>query len=245
MARTLAVIPARGGSKSIPRKNIVDVCGKPLVAHMIEHALKVSAITDLVVSTEDQEIAEVAVSFGAQVPFMRPQELAQDDTPSLPVMQHAVREMEKSAQSPYDYVVLLQATAPLCRPQDIEAVLKRLAKDDCQSVVTVISVSTYHPFRMKRIVGDDILINYIDQGFEDMRPRQLLPPVYKRSGAVYASTRTTVMDGETLVGPDARAVVVPEHTGIDIDNPIDLAMVRLILGGDVGDVKDMLGVPPP
>lgn len=244
MTKTLAVIPARGGSKSIPRKNIVDVGGKPLIAHMIGHALKVAEITDVVVSTEDEEIAKVAADYGAQVPFMRPADLAQDHTPSLPVMQHAVREMEQRTGSPYDYLILLQATAPLCRPTDIEVVCRRLAKGDCQSVVTVIPVSSYHPFRMKRIVGDDILINYIDQGFEDMRPRQVLPPAYKRSGAVYASTRATVMEGDTLVGPDARAVIVPELTGIDIDNPIDLAMVRLILAGEIADVKALLGEPP-
>ena len=235
MSRTLAVIPARGGSKSIPRKNIIDVGGKPLIAHMIGHALQVDEITDLVVSTEDEEIAQIAKQYGAQVPFLRPAELAQDSSPSLPAVQHAVREMEKRADDRYDYVVLLQATAPLCRPQDIKAACQRLAKGDCQSVVTVVPVLAYHPFRIKRVVGEDILINYIDQGFENMGPRQELPPAYKRSGAVYASTRATVMDQDTLVGNDARAIIVPELTGIDIDSPLDLALVRLVLAGDILD----------
>ena len=203
-----------------------------MIAHMIEHASKVVEITNLIVSTEDEEIAEIAASYGAEVPFLRPLELAADHTPSLPVVQHAVREMEERTVGRYDYIVLLQATAPLCRPQDIEATLKRLAKGDCQSVVTVIPVSSYHPFRQKRIVGEDKLINFIEQGFEDMRPRQSLPPAYKRSGAVYASTRETVMENETLVGSDARAIIVPEYTGIDIDTSIDLALVRLILSGE-------------
>ena len=236
MARTLAVIPARGKSKTIPRKNLVEVGGKPLIAHMIGHALQVEEITDLVVSTEDDEIAAVAERFGAKVPFRRPAELADDNAPSLPAVQHATREMERLTGQRYDYVVMLQATAPLCRPQDIEACLQRLAKGDCQSVVTVIRVMAHHPFRMKRIINGDILINFIEQGFEDMGPRQGLPPVYKRSGAVYASTCATLMDDGTLVGADARAVLVPEETGLEIDTPLDLALVRLAFEGSIGNL---------
>jgi CMP-N,N'-diacetyllegionaminic acid synthase len=230
MTRTLAVIPARGGSKSVPKKNLQDVGGVPLIAHMIGHALACGRIDDLVVSTDDLEIAETARRLGAQVPFMRPAELATDEQSSWPAVQHALLAMEQVTAAPYDFVVMLQATAPLCRPKDIAACLTRLAVGDCESVVTVIPVTTYHPFRMKRIVGDDILINFIDQGFEDMRPRQALPSVYKRSGAVYASKRSVILEQEAVVGRDVRAVVVPEETGVDIDTAIDLELVRLIMG---------------
>lgn len=229
MSRTLAVIPARGGSKGVPRKNIRDLCGKPLIGHMIGHALAVPAITDVVVSTDDAEIAEVARQQGAQVPFMRPAELAEDHMPSWPTVRHALQEMEKLRGQDYDYVVMLQATAPMCRPQDIAACLARLSRNDCESVVTVVRVTTHHPFRMKRIVGDDILINLIDQGFEDMRPRQSLPPVYQRSGAVYASRRKVILEQDTVVGMDARCVVVPEETGLEIDSPLDFELVRLVM----------------
>lgn len=226
MARVLAVLPARGGSKSIPRKNLVDLGGKPLIAHMIQSTLAVRQITDFVVSTEDEEIAEVARRYGAAVPFMRPADLAEDLVPGLPVLQHAVNEMERRTGAPYDYIVLMQATAPLTRSVDIEQCVVRLMQGGCESVVTCVRVTTYHPFRMKRIIGGDVLVNYIDQGFEDMRPRQILPPVYKRSGGVYASTRKTVMENNTIVGPDARAVVVPDEIGIDIDNMADLVLTR-------------------
>lgn len=229
MTRVLAVIPARGGSKSIPRKNLQDLAGHPLVAHMIQHALQVDSITDLVVSTNDQEIAKVARRYGAKVPFMRPAELATDDMPSWPAVRHALLEMETLTGQPYEYVVMLQATAPLCRPQDIAACIERIKIGDCESVVTVVPVTTHHPFRMKRIVGGDILINYIEQGFEDMRPRQMLPPVYKRSGAVYASRRKVVAEQKAVVGSDVRAVVVPAETGVDIDTLLELELVRLIL----------------
>ena len=229
MTRTLAVIPARGGSKGVPRKNIKDLAGRPLIGHMIAHALAVPAITDLVVSTDDAEIAAVAKEQGAQVPFLRPTELAEDHMPSWPTVRHALKEMESRTGAPYDYVVMLQATAPLCRPQDIAACLARLARNDCESVVTVVRVTTHHPFRMKRIVGDDILVNLIDQGFEDMRPRQSLPPVYQRSGAVYASRRNVILEQDTVVGMDARAVIVPEETGLEIDTMIDFELVRLVM----------------
>ena len=226
--KSIAVIPARGGSKGILRKNLVDLGGLPLIAHMISHALNSGVITDVVVSTEDEEIADVARAHGALVPFMRPVELAQDTVPSLPVVQHAVQIMEDRAAAPYDFVVLLQATAPLCRPVDIHDCVAKLANDPaCESVVAATSVST-HPFRMKRIVGEDRLINYIDQGFEDMRPRQVLPPVYRRAGSVYASRRKVVMEDQTLVGDPCRAVLIPPETAVDIDGPLDLALVRLM-----------------
>jgi CMP-N-acetylneuraminic acid synthetase len=233
--RNLAVIPARGGSKSVPRKNLQDVGGRPLIGHMIGHALAVPAITDLVVSTEDEEIAEVARRLGAQVPFLRPAELAEDHMPSWPTVRHALFGMERITGQPYDHVIMLQATAPLCRPQDIAACIDRLAIGDCESVVTVVRVMTHHPFRMKRIVGEDTLINFIDQGFEDMRPRQTLPAVYQRSGAVYASRRAVIVEQDGVVGSNARAVVVPPETGIEIDTALDLEFMRLIMARRQGE----------
>ena len=230
---TLAVIPARAGSKSIPRKNLAQLCGRPLLAFMIEAALAADTLDDVVVSTEDEEIAGVARSCGAKVPFLRPRDLAGDDVESLPVVQHAVKEMEKLRRGEYEYVVLLQATAPLCRAMDINACLEKLKTGDCDSVVTVTPVST-HPLKMKKIEDGDVLLNYIDQGFEEMRPRQLLPPVYRRSGAVYASKRKVPMEEGTLVGRHARAVVVPQHTAVDIDTPLDLALVELIVSKGYG-----------
>jgi len=225
----IAVIPARGGSKGVPRKNIIDVGGKPLIAHMIGHALACPEISDVILSTEDEEIAKVAKQYGADVPFMRPEELAGDSVASLPVVQHAVSFMEDKRGQPYDYIILLQATAPLCRPEDIQACIKKLVADtDCESVVTAVSVST-HPFKMKRLVGEDRLVNYVDQGFEDMRARQSLPPVFRRSGAVYVSRRKVVMEDQTLVGDPCRAVFVPSETAVDIDSPQDLALVRLMM----------------
>lgn len=225
----LSVIIARGQSKGIPRKNLADLGGIPLIGHMISHARQCGIESDVVVSTEDDEIARVAAAFGAEVPFRRPAELAEDSVQSLPVVQHAVRSMEEIKGRLYDLVVYLQPTAPLCRPSDISACIRKLSADErAQSVVTIVEVDT-HPFRMKRLVDGERVINFIDQGFEDMRPRQVLPKVYRRSGAVYASRRSVVMEANTLVGDPCLGILVPRDTSIDIDSPIDLEMARLIV----------------
>jgi len=227
--RICSVIIARGGSKGIPRKNLADLEGKPLVAYMIEKALSVKFDTDVVLSTEDEEIAMVGKKYGALVPFKRPKELAEDHITSLPVVQHAIKEMEKINGFKYDIIVYIQPTAPLCRVEDIEACMEVLISNSFyKSAVTAVKVAT-HPFKMKRLINGDQLVNYIDQGFEDMRPRQALPPVYRRSGAVYASRRAVVMEEGTLVGDPCKAILVPEETAVDIDRPVDLELVRYLI----------------
>lgn len=228
-ARTLAVVPARGGSKGVPRKNIAPLLGKPLLAYTIEPALDAATLTDVVVSTEDEEIADVARRLGALVPFLRPPELATDEARSLPVVQHAVEEMERRTGTRYDVIVMLQPTTPLRTAADIDAGVRLLLETGADSVCTVVDVEGHHPFRMKRMLGDGRLINYIDQGFEDMRPRQELPPVYIRAGALYINRRAVVMEQGTLVGRDCRGVVVPAARAVNIDTPLDLLVAEHLL----------------
>jgi CMP-N-acetylneuraminic acid synthetase len=129
-------------------------------------------------------------------------------------------------------IIYLQPTAPLCRTEDIEACIESLINESFfKSAVTAVKVAT-HPFKMKRIVNGNQLINFIDQGFEDMRPRQELPLVFRRSGAVYASRRSVVMEEETLVGDPCKAIFVPEDTAVDIDRPVDLELVRYIMNSN-------------
>lgn len=228
MFRSLGVIPARGGSKSVPRKNLRPLLGRPLVAYTIEAAHASKLLTDAVVSTEDEEIAAVCRALGARVPFMRPVELAGDLTPSWPVVQHAVNEMERITGQPYDIVMLLQPTSPLRTSEDIDACIQMLIDTGADSVVSVVE-APHHPFRMKRVVGDNILINYIDQGFEDMRPRQALPPVYVRSGDIYVSWRKVVMEQDTVVGRDCRAYFIPPERYADIDSEFDFLWAEYVL----------------
>ncbi len=225
----IIVILARGGSKGIPRKNIALVNGKPLLAYAIEKSKAIKYTCDVLVSTDDNEIAAIAEEYGALVPFLRPKDLALDNTESLPVVQHAVSFMENQNCKKYDFVLYVQPTSPLCRVEDIESCIDALVNNpQYNSAVTTVKVGT-HPFKMKRLVDGERLINLIDQGFEDMRPRQSLPPVYRRTGAVYASRRNVVMLQNTLVGDPCYAVLVPEETAIDIDSPIDLELVKLIM----------------
>jgi CMP-N-acetylneuraminic acid synthetase len=200
------------------------------VAYTIEAGLSARLLADVVVSTEDEEIATVCRERGAQVPFLRPAELATDRAPSLPVVQHAVREMEGRAGRPYDVVVMLQPTTPLRQAADIDAGIELLIRTGADSVVSVVDVGGVHPFRMKRVVDDNRLINYIDQGFEDMRPRQELPAVYIRSGALYIARRDIVMEQNSFVGRDCRAYIMDEERAVNIDTPNELVLAEYLIG---------------
>jgi len=212
---------------------LVNLGGKPLVAYAIEKAISVSKEwpMDVLLSTDDKSIKEVAESYGAWCPFLRPSELAKDNVESLPVVKHATREAEKERGYKYDLIVYLNPTGPLWRTTDLVSCLDILVnnKHICyESAVAVTAVST-HPLRMKRLLKDGRLINYIDQGFEDMRPRQSLPPVYRRAGSIYASRRSVIFDKETLVGDPCYGLLVPSETAVDIDSIVDLELVRSLL----------------
>lgn len=223
----LGVIPARGGSKGVPRKNVADVAGKPLIAWTLEAAAKAPCLTRIVVSTEDEEIAALCRGLGADVPFLRPVELAQDRTPTLPVIQHALAQAEARDGRRYEAIVLLQPTTPLRRAEDIEQCVRMLRETGAESVISVVDVGGYHPLRMKRFEGER-LVNYVEQDGENMRPRQELPPVYIRNGAVYV-TRRAVIDAGMLVGQDCRGLIMPAHRSVNIDAPNDLILAEQML----------------
>ncbi len=143
--KILVVITARGGSKGVPRKNIRMVAGKPLIAYTIETALQVrKQVHRIIVSTEDDEIAGISRKFGAEVPFMRPAELAEDKTPSLPVLQHALRFVEEQDSTRMDWVLLLQPASPLRTREDILAALELARKGGCDSIISVVQ-TPIHP----------------------------------------------------------------------------------------------------
>lgn len=213
----LAIIPARGGSKGVTNKNIRMIAGKPLIAYTIEASLKANTLTHTIVSTDSDEIASIAKGFGANVPFMRPAELATDMAASLGVVQHAVKEMESRLACQFDAVVMLQPTCPLRTAEDIDHVVNQLFTTGAESVVSVVDVGGHHPLRMKRVVAGDRLINYIEQGGEDMRPRQVLPPTYIRNGALYVAKRDVIMEKQTFVGEDCRAYIMPGDRSVNID----------------------------
>jgi CMP-N-acetylneuraminic acid synthetase len=226
--KILAVIPARGGSKGIPNKNIVDVGGNPLIKYTIDAALGSEMLTHCIVSTDSDEISDVAKSCGVLAPFKRPKYLSDDQALSLPVMQHAVKFMESEQGYQYDLVIMLQPTTPLRQTEDIDNAINLLFDTNADSVISVVEVEGYHPLRIKRVVHGR-LINYIDQGQEDMRPRQKLPPVYIRNGAIYATVRNVLMEENSFVGVDSRAYIMPDKRSVNVDTPKDLQLLKSYL----------------
>lgn len=233
MFSVLGVIPARGGSKGIPKKNIVDLCGRPLIAYTIEAAIGSARLTDHVVSTDSEEIAEVARREGGIVPFIRPAELSDDKAGSLGVVQHALFAMEERRGSQYDAVVLLQPTTPLRPSAMIDEAIAQLEMSDADSVVSLVDVGAVHPHRMYTI-QNRLLKSYTDGIPDPMAPRQALPPVYIRSGDIYCARRETVLAQKSLIGERSLALVVPPDRAVNIDGYVDLLLAREKICGDSG-----------
>ncbi len=222
----LAVIPARGGSRGVPRKNTYSLCGKPLIAYTIESGLQAQSLDRLIVSTDDEEITEVAQHYGAEVPFLRPKELACHDTPTVPVLQHAVHWLEANEGRCIDALVTLQPTSPLRRAEDIDAAVQKLLDTGADSVVSV-CLAKHSPYWMKRLEGDR-MFPFLPHAPEYTR-RQELPPVYRLNGAVYVTRRDVLMEQGRMLGEDTRAIVMDQESSLDTDTILDLKLAELIL----------------
>lgn len=231
MARILAVTLARGGSKGVPRKNIRPINGVPLIAYTVAEALRSRHITRYVVSTDAEDIREVAIQYGAEAPFLRPADLAGDKVLSLPALQHAVAWCEADEGKPYDYVIELMATNPLKTVDDIDAVLDKLMDTGAESVIGMSLLEDHHPCRVKKIVDDRIVDFCVP---EQHLPRQdLRPRAYIRNGSIYAMRRDVLMQqGIRFGSPDSRPYVMPDERTVNIDTPRDFMLAELILGAD-------------
>lgn len=219
---TLCVIPARGGSKGVPRKNLIDVGGKPLIVWTIEQALAVPGL-DVVVSTEDEEIAEVARSAGARVPWLRPAELAQDTTPTEPVVRHTIEQVTAERGRP-DAVMLLQATSPVRHDGTLARALAEFSGSGADSLVGVVEQP---PFIWQD--GDPPTAAYDVAA----RPRRqdLTPSArrYRETGSLYL-TRTEVYEQhDNRLGGRIGLFVMAEDEGIDIDTELDVALAARLL----------------
>jgi len=222
---TLGVIPARGGSKGIPGKNLATLAGRPLLAYTAD-AARASRLSRTIVSTDDPEIATVACGLGVEVPFMRPAELATDAALMAPVLQHAVREMNALGFSA-EAVVLLQPTSPLRRAHHIDRVLDLLEASPADSVVTVVEVPhQFNPVSVMKLDGDR-LAPLVD-GPPILR-RQDKPRVYARNGPAVLAVRTSVLEAGSLYGNDCRAVIMTPEESVDVDTALDLEIVEYLL----------------
>jgi CMP-N-acetylneuraminic acid synthetase len=227
--KILAVIPARGGSKGVPRKNIRPVAGKPLIAYTIEAALAVRRrLHRIIVSTDAAEVAEAARRYGAEVPFTRPAELSGDKVPMMPVLQHAVRAIETMDKIRLDWVLLLQPTAPFRTPADIEAAIELAARGGADSVISVVQVFAVHPILMKRIENDRLLPFCLEEK-EGTRRQDYQPPAYMRNGAIYLTRRDVLLERNSIWGEVIRPYVMPEERSVSIDNELDMKLAELML----------------
>jgi CMP-N,N'-diacetyllegionaminic acid synthase len=226
MMRVLGIVTARGGSKGIPGKNLVSLAGKPLIAWTAEAALS-SSLARTVLSTDSEEIRAAGVALGLEAPFLRPDALARDDTPTLPVLQDVVRRLEAEGDV-YDAVFTLQPTNPLRTRNDIDGAIALLASSGADSVISFVDVGERHPARMKLIDTNGRVIDpsFAEQ-FEGQR-RQDLPPLWLRDGSVYVTRRDVIMSG-SIKGRDCRAWKMPLERSCNIDTPFDLWLAEQLL----------------
>lgn len=227
--KVLAVIPARGGSKGVPRKNIRMVGGKPLIAYTIEAAQAVQdRLHRLIVSTDDAEIAAAGLKYGAEVPFMRPSDLGGDKVPMVPVLKHAIQTIEEMDGIRLDWVLLLQPTCPFRAPEDILAALDLAAWGGCDSVISVVQVLAHHPILMKKIENDRLLPYSIEE-VEGTRRQDYKPPAYMRNGCIYLSRRDNLMEHNSIWGKVIRPYVMPEDRSVNVDSELDMKLVEFML----------------
>jgi len=223
----LGVIPARGGSKGIKDKNLYPIAGKPLIQYTIETAKGCKSLDRCIVSTDSEEIAKVATECGASVPFIRPKELATDTALAKDVIKHALNEAEKLDNDEYDYVIMLQPTSPIRVAQDVDDIVRKLVRTGCDSIISVVDVGANHPSRMYTI-EDDKLISVMHEPVV-MGPRQELPAVFIRSGAVYACRKDILFRYDSMVGPDVRPFILSPLRHVNIDTRVDAILAEIYL----------------
>jgi CMP-N-acetylneuraminic acid synthetase len=217
--RVLGIVPARGGSKGIPGKNVRPLGGKPLLAWTAEAALAARRLSRVVLTTDDEKIAEVGRACGLEVPFLRPAELARDDTPTLPVLQHAVSELEKKGDR-FDAVCLLQPTSPFRRAGDIDGCIELLESAGLDAVVSVLPVPPEHNPHWVYFRDGDGLLRLATREEQPIPRRQELPPAFHRDGAVYVTRREVLMEGNSLYGRRLGGFIADSRS-VNLDTPAD------------------------
>lgn len=228
MVKVLCTICAREGSKGVPSKNIRLIAGKPLIVHTIEQALACSFITKTIVSTDGEEIAQIAREAGAFIPFLRPSELATDDASKGAVLQHAVRFLQEQGEK-YDFVIDLDPTSPLRTVSDIEAAFHQFLESDANNLYSVTPARRNPYFNMIEVDGRGRprLCKTLPK---EVSNRQMAPPVYDLNASIYIyRTQFLLENPETLHSENTVVYIMPEERSIDIDTPLDFKLVELLL----------------
>lgn len=231
MPQVLSLIPARGGSKSIPRKNIRPFAGHPLIAYSIAAGLASGRISRVIVSTDDEEIAATARQYGAETPFLRPKELAKDDTPDLPVFQHALNWLREHEGYQPEIVVQLRPTSPFRRVRHIDTAVQRLLEQPKADSVRTVCTPFQNPFKMWRVGEDGYMrpLMQINHPEPYNLPRQSLPEVYWQTGYVDAAWADTILSKNSMTGERILPLVIDASEWVDIDSPDDWRRAERLL----------------
>jgi N-acylneuraminate cytidylyltransferase len=228
----LAIIPARGGSKGIPRKNLVQFRGEPLIVHSIRHALAARSVTRTIVSTDDLEIAEVARRAGAEVPFLRPSALAEDHVLDLPVFAHMLDELKAREGYEPELVVHLRPTTPHRLSHWIDDAIAALSAEPRADSLRSVSLVEQHPYRMFTRGEDGILAPIMahEHATPYLLRRQELPPIYYYNCVLDVTRPRTIREQSSMTGQQMLSFVLPAEEVIDIDRPIDLRVAEFLFG---------------
>lgn len=224
MTKILGIIPARGGSKGIPGKNIRMLGGKPLIHYAVRAARESKLVDRIILTTDSSEIAEVGRSLDVEVPFLRPAHLAQDDTPMFPVIDHAVHFVEEQGWQP-DIILLLQPTAPLRQPEHIQAAVKLLTESKCDSVVSVVEVPQHYAPDFVLKLEEGKLKPFLEGG-EKVTRRQDTRSAFSRDGTIYAFWRDVFIYKRSIYGDNCRPLIIPADMSCNLDTMEDWGEVE-------------------
>lgn len=230
----LALVPARGGSKGLPRKNLIDFLGQPLVAWSIQSGLDAQLVSRVIVSTDDEEIARCALAVGAEVPFTRPAELAGDQVMDLPVFEHALEWLAEEEGYAPDVVVHLRPTSPVRPAGMVDDGIRRLLADPGADSVRSVCEPANNPFKMWHLAGD-YMEPLIDTGIPEQwnQPRQVLPEAYWHTGTLDVIRTPTITQGHSISGTRIIPMIMDPKLAVDIDDERSLRHAELV-ARDVG-----------
>ncbi len=229
----LGIIPARGGSKKIPKKNIKLLAGKPLITYTIEESKKSKYINRVILSTDDEEIARIGKKLGAEVPFLRPSELAEDNVTDLPVFQHCLNWLRENENYVPDIIVHLRPTAPLRKNYHIDTGIELLLKSPRADSVRSVTAVGQHPLKMWKIENNR-LVPFVSEEISGIKesynmPRQKLPLTYIQNGSVDVIWTKTILEKNSMSGDIITPFVMEEWESINIDTEIDFSLAELIM----------------
>lgn len=227
----LAIIPARGGSKRLPKKNILDLAGKPLIAWTIESALKCPYLDEVMVTTDDEKIAKVSANFGANVPFIRPSALATDESTSFDAIKHSIEFYKNKLKNEFDFIVLLQPTSPLRDASDINNAIQLLIDKNADAIISVCETE-HSPMWANKLPDDLSMSKFINENTSSKRSQDL-EVYYRLNGAIYICKTSLLMNkGSFFVQNNIYAYVMSRYKSIDIDTYYDFLFAKTIFDAD-------------